>query len=163
MEDMYDFLIGIERKALSSIARVKEEIAKLKLQEIAEAAKEIATHGQQSYMEVLDSVIDFLNKKKGNNMSYIKHHAIVVTGHSPIIGKAHKKALKLFNGRVSNLIESDMNNYKSFFIAPDGSKEGWECSQIGDKQREKFKKWIKKQSYSDGSNPISFCEVSYSD
>lgn len=97
-------------------------------------------------------------------MSNTKHHAIAVTCYrKDMIQKAHKKATEIFKNRVSNILESDYNGFSSFFIAPDGSKEYWEASDLGDAQRKKFKNWIKKQAFEDGSSPISFCEFFYGD
>ena len=95
-------------------------------------------------------------------MGYIKHQAIAVTiGIEQPIKEAHTKAKSIFKERVSEIINSETNGYKSFFIAPDGSKEGWETSQEGDRQRDTFVKWINSKAYEDGSNSISFCEFSY--
>lgn len=97
-------------------------------------------------------------------MGYIRHHAIIITCYfDELTKKAHEKAKEIFKERTSELLESYVNGYKSFFIAPDGSKEGWEDSRIGDLQREIFTKWIDEQAYEDGSNSISFCEIYYGD
>jgi len=97
-------------------------------------------------------------------MGYIKHHAIAVTSwDTTLIEKAHKKAITIFDDRTSNIVESHINGYKSFFIAPDGSKEGWGDSDNGDEERELFIKWINKQAYEDGSNSLRFCEFFYGD
>lgn len=69
--------------------------------------------------------------------------------------KAHSKAMEIFNVEdkpfdinfqrlVSPLVQSVTNGYYSFFIAPDGSKEGWDTSDKGDKVRDKFEEWLKK-------------------
>ena len=95
-------------------------------------------------------------------MGYIKHHAIAVTsGIDDLLKKAHDKAIEIFKDQTSEILQSTTNGYKSFFIAPDGSKEGWEESQIGNKKRANFVKWINKQAYDDGSNSLSFCEFFY--
>ena len=97
-------------------------------------------------------------------MGYIRHHAIAVTScNDELIKKAHEKATQIFKSRTSALLDSYVNNYKSFFIAPDGSKEGWGESDIGDVQRKTFKEWVKEQAYEDGSNSLSFCEFFYGD
>lgn len=97
-------------------------------------------------------------------MGYIRHHAIIVTSwHKEKIKEAWLKAAEIFKDRMSGLIMSDINSYQSFFIAPDGSKEGWDESIIGDTQRKAFINWINKQAYEDGSNSISYCEVYYGD
>lgn len=95
-------------------------------------------------------------------MGYIKHHAIVVTSYKDeAINLAHAKAKDIFNQKVSEILESEMNSYKSFFIPPDGSKEGWEDSEKGDYQRKMFVDWIKEQNEEDGSNSLDFCEFFY--
>ena len=95
-------------------------------------------------------------------MGHIKHHGIAVTSSiNELIKEAHTKAKSIFNERVSNLLNSETNDYKSFFIAPDGSKEGWDESNKGNEQRAAFVKWVNSKKYEDGSNSISFCEFFY--
>ncbi len=85
-------------------------------------------------------------------MGYIKHHTIIVTSweRTKII-KAHEKAKEIFasyeNGAekiVSKPLKYLMNLGYSFFIAPDGSKEGWDTSNNMDKAREEFLDWMDK-------------------
>ena len=80
-------------------------------------------------------------------MGYIRHHAIVVTGHHSDIKKIHDVTVKIFNNEksggigelpISPIIGPFVNDTSSFFIAPDGSKEGWDGSDIGDNQRHEF-------------------------
>lgn len=95
-------------------------------------------------------------------MGYIKHHAIAVTSSiDELIKEAHNIAKSIFKDRTSEILNSETNGYKSFFIAPDGSKEGWEISHKGDVQRDIFVKWIYSKTHEDGSNLISFCEYFY--
>jgi hypothetical protein len=109
-------------------------------------------------------------------MGYIRHHAIVVTSYASFgssLEDAHEKAKEIFNTMnhyndsrnnvVSEIVVSPVNGYASFFIAPDGSKEGWEESQDGDTKRELFIRWINEQAYEDGSNSISYAELFYGD
>jgi hypothetical protein len=87
-------------------------------------------------------------------MGYIKAHTIVVTGGKTSVKKAHKVAKEIFNKAffkdnpyrklVSSIVDSKMNETFSFFIAPDGSKEGWETSDIGDEARASLLKELKK-------------------
>lgn len=77
-------------------------------------------------------------------MGYIKHDSIVVVGFDERLAKAHDKALVQFKGLVSNIVDGGMNGYVSFFIGPDGSKEGWEESNVFDKKRVKYKKFLDK-------------------
>ena len=88
-------------------------------------------------------------------MGYIKHNAIIVTSWGDDINKAKIKADKIFGEEfVSEVIESKVNGDKSFFIPPDGSKEGWESSDEGDMNRAEFVEWCKGKS-------IDYIEISY--
>jgi hypothetical protein len=81
-------------------------------------------------------------------MGYISHHAMIVTGFNKNSLKlAHKEAELRFTREggfcfVSPIITSPINGYLSFFIAPDGSKEGWEDSDYYDKARREYGEWL---------------------
>lgn len=94
-------------------------------------------------------------------MGYIKHNAIVVTGWGKEkMEEARQKAIEIFEDcfkdepfkseelyggtLVSEIVAGLINGYMSFFIAPDGSKEWWETSDNGDRAREKFFDWLRK-------------------
>jgi len=94
-------------------------------------------------------------------MGYIKQHTIVVTAYDNGIIKAHEEATRIFGEMCSPIIPSKMNGYKSFFIAPDGSKEGWADSNEGDLKRDEFVNWINSCAYEDGSNSVDFVELFY--
>ena len=93
-------------------------------------------------------------------MGYIKHHTIVVTGwQDEKVKEAHSKAKELFDKHfeeepihdggsrlVSDIIDGMTNGQLSFFIAPDGSKEGWETSNNGNSARKEFLDWMNKSS-----------------
>ena len=97
-------------------------------------------------------------------MGYMRHHTIIVSGsYGDWIDKAHKEARELFGNLVSEIIDSRQNFMCSFFIAPDGSKEGWSESNDGDYNRFKFKFWLNKQRYDDNSSPLDWIEVFYGD
>lgn len=96
-------------------------------------------------------------------MGYIRHHAIVVTSYANRTKIAHERAKEIFGSACSEIVSSPINGYESFFIAPDGSKEGWEESQQGDKARALFIEFLENQKYEDGSNSISFVELFYGD
>lgn len=76
-------------------------------------------------------------------MGYIIHDAIVVTAFT----KAHIEEARLAAERCdlacTELVASPMNGYWSFLIAPDGSKEGWPDSIVGEQRREKWIAWVK--------------------
>lgn len=97
-------------------------------------------------------------------MGVIKHSAIVVTGYEEAIKHAYHKALHVFTDAfpsltkgilVSEIVKGVKNGTHSFFIAPDGSKEGWESSNRGDVAREKFVEWLKE------TNEVYFVEVMF--
>ena len=98
-------------------------------------------------------------------MGYIKHHTIVVTGwQDEKIKEAHLKAKEVFEKNfesepyekpfasrlVSEIIQGLTNGQSSFFIAPDGSREGWATSDNGDNARKEFLDWLlKSDNYCD--------------
>jgi hypothetical protein len=99
-----------------------------------------------------------------NTMGYIRHHAIAVTTPiSELIEAAHEKAKEIFGETVSEIIRSHINGYYSFFVAPDGSKEGWHDSEEGDNNRDVFIEWVNGQAYEDGSNSLAYAEFYYGD
>ena len=78
-------------------------------------------------------------------MGYIVNHAIVVESrHKETIQRAHEKAAQLFP-RVSPLILGGSNGSASFFVPPDGSKEGWPESDAGDAARDELVAFLRKQ------------------
>lgn len=89
-------------------------------------------------------------------MGYINHHAIIVTSFDK---KQLSEALEIAKERdllVTEIVASKINGYNSFFIAPDGSKEGWSDSDDGDACRGSF---INNISHLDF---VEWVEVSYS-
>jgi len=80
-------------------------------------------------------------------MGYIAHHAIIVTGNdykrSDIL-KAHAHAQEN-TMNPTEIMRSPINGYLTFFIPPDGSKEGWEDSLNGDTRRNEFKRFMVEQ------------------
>lgn len=104
-------------------------------------------------------------------MGYMRHHAIVVTGYSEEhVSKAHAEAVRLFSkepegtlhphiSNVSPIIGPAINGYHSFFVGPDGSKEGWEPSKCGDDRRRKFVEWLRRSD----TGHFDWAEVQYGD
>jgi len=96
-------------------------------------------------------------------MGYMRAHAIVVDSWNPEpIAKAHAKATEFFPW-VSPLSPKVTNGHQSFFIPPDGSKEGWAESDLGDDRRKAFKRWLREQAYEDGSTSLRWVEVQFAD
>ena len=87
-------------------------------------------------------------------MGYVRHNAIIVIdhGYGDGIEEAHAMATKIFTAAtdmnadfgalVSPVIHSALNGYRSFYVAPDGSKEGWESSDTGDLARRQLRNWL---------------------
>lgn len=79
-------------------------------------------------------------------MGYHRHHAIVVTSfHDRYIEVAHAEAERVFEGTapVTPITAAAVNGFRSFLVAPDGSKEGWADSDRGDAAREQFVAWLR--------------------
>lgn len=102
-------------------------------------------------------------------MGWITHHAIIVTGsynHKKHIVPARAEAIKAFKATacvVSPITPKAINDTRSFFVAPDGSKEGWEESDLANVARERFIQWLDKHRYEDGSSSLRWVEVQYGD
>lgn len=77
-------------------------------------------------------------------MGYIAHKAIIVTCFRKKDLKAiQDKAISIIGSElISDPIESTTNGYISFFVAPDGSKEGWEESEQVDRRLTQFCDWM---------------------
>jgi hypothetical protein len=76
-------------------------------------------------------------------MGYMAHHAIIVTGWDPIqVRTAHDEARKIFGSLVTEIVTSEINGYQTFFVGPDGSKEGWDESDAGNARRDQFRTWL---------------------
>ena len=97
-------------------------------------------------------------------MGYYIHHAIIVScrDHARhMLVEAHQGATDRFDGMVSPLVQSPIGSMSSFFIAPDGSKEKWDESDVYDAKRESFMNFLDTFAYEDGSNEIEYAEVFY--
>jgi len=87
-------------------------------------------------------------------MGEMRHHSIVVTSDdTDIIKLVHNKAISLFEHLVSPIIRSRANGFQSFFIAPDGSKEGWETSDHYDINRKDYINYLNTFGFA-----VSYCE-----
>jgi len=96
-------------------------------------------------------------------MGYMRAHTIVVDSWSAeLVATAHAKAATIFPW-VSPLSPPSVNLHQSFFVPPDGSKEGWDESAEGDTRRAKFKQWLREQVYEDGSTALRWVEVQFAD
>lgn len=73
----------------------------------------------------------------------------------------YEKAKTLFTSLVSNIIISPINGYKTFFIATNGSKYGWEDYEQHENRRRQLADYIDSFKFEDNSNCIQFIDVSY--
>lgn len=77
-------------------------------------------------------------------MGYLRHEAMIVSDwHAEDVYKAHEAASVIFNAigmgsMVGGVVRHAINGGAAFFIAPDGSKEGWGHSDDGDKARKEL-------------------------
>ena len=104
-------------------------------------------------------------------MRNIKHHAIVVTSNEKDkIELVRKKSIEIYevfmetkNGKalVGQMTIGLINNFYSFMIAPDGSKEGYDTSEDGDIAREKICSFIESLKDINGINPVNYIEVCF--
>ena len=104
-------------------------------------------------------------------MGYIRDHAIIVVGtYGDYLADAHAEAARIFDAHSgdggiapSAITPPAVNGSQSFFIPPDGSKEGWGSSEDGDARRDKFISYLESVKYEDGSSPLKWVEVRVSD
>jgi len=89
-------------------------------------------------------------------MGYMRHHGIVVTGCGAEVMAANAEARRIFGRDVTEITPEAVNGYRSFFVAPDGSKEGWAESDAGDKRRSEFKSILRTLG-------LDWAEVQYGD
>jgi hypothetical protein len=97
-------------------------------------------------------------------MGSIKHNAFIVTADDYAIKEfdsVYDKAKELFGKQVSDVVTTKLNGHLSFFVATDGSKEGWPEAICADTKRKELADYIDSLAYDDGSNAISFVNVSY--
>lgn len=100
-------------------------------------------------------------------MGWHRHHAIVVTSfNQDSIDWAWDQAQEIFQeGRIAPITDTagpGVNDYRSFLIAPDGSKEGWSESDQADEAREQFIAWLESKRFEDGSSTLCWVEVEFS-
>lgn len=96
-------------------------------------------------------------------MGHIAHHTIVVTSwRGESIKSAQLEARRTFGSNaVSSVKTSIVNSYYSFFVAPDGSKEGWTESDLGDGRRKRFIDWMKDREHPERNASLEWVEVCF--
>lgn len=94
-------------------------------------------------------------------MGYIVNHTISVTSSNETALRSARDFAASTGAGVSEIVTGMVNGSASFVVVPDGSKEGWEESDLGDKRREQIKLWLRARAYSDGSTPFKWFEVEH--
>ena len=94
-------------------------------------------------------------------MGYIRHNAIVVTSWNTDAIEAAACRARNIGLTVIGPSAALINGYRTLLVCPDGSKEGWEESDHGDKSRADFRDWMNQQRYGDGSTNLHWVEVAY--
>lgn len=94
-------------------------------------------------------------------MGYIRHEAIIITSWD-----AKAVAFAVINAEALGLTtigpsKPTVNGYVTATIVPDGSKEGWDDSDIGDQLRAKFREWLRLQRHSDGGSSLEWVQIAY--
>lgn len=93
-------------------------------------------------------------------MGTIHHHAIIASTWKE--EQADEAAEFLQNAEIQHArLRSSWNATHTFFLPPDGSKEGWPESDIGDAKRQAFIAYLEDQRYEDGVSCWDWIEVTY--
>lgn len=104
-------------------------------------------------------------------MKNIKHHTIAITSNDKVQLEAlrnrvlsiykEKMEAKKGNQIVSPIFESLINSFCTFYIIPDGSKEGYDASEDGDTVRKSIVELINSYNQAGRENIFRFIEISY--
>ena len=95
-------------------------------------------------------------------MGDYKHHAILVTSYEQDVRIYYDKAKEIFGPLVSEIVQSPLNGYQSFFIAPDGGCEWYEDSDIWDGKRAKYMQFLNLNDMCNSSRGrFTFVELFY--
>jgi hypothetical protein len=103
----------------------------------------------------------------------IRHHTLIVTVHDQKLAEKlrqqisdlYKKNMEAKNGfqLISPIVGSLIGGYYTFFIAPDGSKEGYDLSDDGDRIRAKVIALLDSFKSENGAYPVNYVELYFGD
>jgi len=99
-------------------------------------------------------------------MGYERHNAILISSwNNALLAEAHRVAMDIFASiaPMTPIVTSEINGVGTFLVAPDGSKEGWDESNAGDRARARMIGWLDEHRYEDGSTALAWVEVQYGD
>jgi hypothetical protein len=98
-------------------------------------------------------------------MGHIEHHTIIVAGSAVDVEAAHRVASQLFRRGSSSLVSpvvlGEANLTASFFVAPHGSKQGWDISNSCERLREHFIDHLSDLTFEDGSPRLDWFEARF--
>jgi hypothetical protein len=92
-------------------------------------------------------------------MGTYKIKTIVVFANKSFIGEAHQKAMQLLPDLTTEIFVAPLNGWSTFYVFPDGSKEGWEDEIEFDHSRFLLKEWINEQASPQLGSPVKFAEI----
>lgn len=99
-------------------------------------------------------------------MGYFCHHAIIISSSYPedlLIARYRILDIPHLALPVSEILPVAMQGYVSFFVGPDGSKEGRETSSIGNMQRDRIVEILRSFEFADEWSPLEWAEIQYGD
>lgn len=94
-------------------------------------------------------------------MGYVVHNIIAITTFKKDEAYEAMNMAMSIGLQVTQVIESNINTYFTFFVCPSGSKSGWPNAIQGNKNRDSFVDWLMTKRYEDGSNCYEWAEMSY--
>ncbi len=74
-----------------------------------------------------------------------------------------KEAFNMIAARRADLTTRMLYGNRSFFVGPDGSKEGWAESDEWDMRRNDLIEWMNAQRYDDDSTALKWALVQFAD
>jgi hypothetical protein len=89
-------------------------------------------------------------------MGTMRHHAIVVTSSDSLLLNQAQTMASVLGLVITEVVRSKANDYHSFCVLPDGSKEGWEESKKMDERRDALVEWMRYQQ-------LDWVEVQFAD
>lgn len=104
-------------------------------------------------------------------MGYVRHHSIIVTGRPERVELVRRKVVAVLDAAseplvlshadslVSEVVASITNDKASFFVAADGSQEGFSTSDRMDRARAEIVAWLDSLD----APPVDWVEVQYGD
>ncbi len=120
------------------------------------------------FFESLARGLYYASKIKMKFMGYMKHHGMAITSdNKELLLKVRNEAIHIFgnDNLLTDIVSSPLGGYSSFFVAPDGSYEGYEESDLGNRHRALLLTYINTLSTDEGDgnwySDVRYCLFSY--